>query len=487
MMAGQKLVQVKGVGVVAFPASMPDEQIAGHIQSHRQRISQPALQPAVAPGPGLDPRLSAVAKQFPRLSPYLSDVHIQQGTKSPNDDRGLEFYPPWESQNPNPGKITLELFDSLQGAALTTALGGDLLHYLGGENPQTKKPIDSDYWKMKQAVLNARTPQQDALDRRIYEQARKNEGEVRSYPDWLQQSRIDAYIRGYVTPEIGGRYPDEWRRQGMYNAPAMRDAVEQIKRYVTSPATPAAVPPKRGGAGGATNEFPPALERVRDAVGMRFAAGQPEIDGRGQNEIATVGEHEPHTVVIRDPERFKQGPRQVEGHELIHLWRNNLPGPLQKAALPDNPSRPYDISGIDALRKKGYTLATIPQEQAATIVQTYIADPSQRARLQAWIDDLNSTPLSVMNPTEPDQKGINTTVRPPAPPVEAYEGGGRGTGIRDQGSVFRGQVSGVRGQGSGFRGQNTIRTLREEASKRRGKPGGNTVIAGGPGIAGGPR
>ncbi len=184
-----------------------------------------------------DPRLSAVAQAFPRLAPYLSNVRVQQGTKAAGDDRGLEFYPPWESENPNPGKITLELFDKMQGPELTGALGGDLLHYIGSRDPKTGKPIDPQYWAMKQAVMKARTPQQDAMDRREYENAKKNEGEARSYQDWLEQSRIDAYIRGYVTPVLGGKYPDEWRKQGQYNSPVMKQAVEKIRQYVTTPDT----------------------------------------------------------------------------------------------------------------------------------------------------------------------------------------------------------------------------------------------------------
>ena len=187
----------------------------------------------------LDPRLAEVAKAYPRLTPFLSKVQIQQGQKSnPNDDRGLEFYPPWESENPNPGKITLQLFDKMQGPQLTSALGGDLLHYLGSVDPATGKPVDPQYYAMKEQVLNARTPEQEKVDKAMYAHAVHNGGEKRSYKDWLQQSRIDAYIRGYVTPEIGGRYPDEWRRNGWYNAPQMKKAVESIRKYVTSEAAP---------------------------------------------------------------------------------------------------------------------------------------------------------------------------------------------------------------------------------------------------------
>lgn len=207
---------------------------------------QAKLQPAQPPKPAhkksaeptMDSRLSAVQAAFPRLSPHLKNVMIRQGKKGPNDDRVLEFYPPWESRNPSPGKITLELYDKMEGPALTNALGGDLLHYLGGIDPKTSKPIDPEYFKMKRAVIAARTPGQIAMDQRVYQEAVKNEGEKRSIDDWMQQSRADAYIRGYVTPEIGGKHPDEWRTQGHYKHPDMLKAVEDIKKYVTSSAEP---------------------------------------------------------------------------------------------------------------------------------------------------------------------------------------------------------------------------------------------------------
>ncbi len=196
-------------------------------------------QPVTQAPPETDPRLAEVAKAYPRLKPFLSKVQIQQGQKTnPSDDRGLEFYPPWESENPNPGKITLELYDKMDGNALTSALGGDLLHYLGGVDPSTGKPVDPQYYAMKQEVLNARTPQQENVDKAMYAQAVHSGAEKRSYQNWLQQSRIDAYIRGYVAPEMGGRYPDEWRAHGWYNAPQMKVAVDAIKKYVTTESEP---------------------------------------------------------------------------------------------------------------------------------------------------------------------------------------------------------------------------------------------------------
>lgn len=162
--------------------------------------------------------------------------------------------------------------------------------------------------------------------------------------------------------------------------------------------------------------IPPAVQRIQDAVGAEFKLGKPLPDGG----VASVGEHEARTVEINDPQKFAQGPQQTKAHEITHLWQNSLPGKTQTAIPPDNPKAPYDLSNIDQLRTKGHTLATIPREQAAAIVQTYTADPSQRKRLQPWIDDMNRTPLSIMMPTGPQDKTINRNVRPPIPPLEGY-------------------------------------------------------------------
>ena len=168
-------------------------------------------------------------------------------------------------------------------------------------------------------------------------------------------------------------------------------------------------------------ELPSAVQRIQQAIGVRYVAGPARGGAHHAAAIASVGEHEPHTIEINDPAKFKRGALQTEGHEIVHLWRNNLPGPVQTKALADNPGRPYDISNIDRLRAQGHDLSTVPQEVAATIIQRYIADPASRKHLQVWVDDMNRVPLSVMNATTPSDKTLNTTVRPPTPPIEAWE------------------------------------------------------------------
>lgn len=159
--------------------------------------------------------------------------------------------------------------------------------------------------------------------------------------------------------------------------------------------------------------------RLKDAIGVQVVPGSRR--SAGSDAIASVGVHEPHKVEINDPKRFAQGPQQVMGHEIVHLWMNQLPGPLQKAVPPDDPNHPYDISKVDELRKQGKRLWQLPQEQAAMVVQQWIGNPADRKRLQPWIDDMKTVPLSVEQPTAPDAKTLNMTPRAPLPPMESYQ------------------------------------------------------------------
>ena len=162
--------------------------------------------------------------------------------------------------------------------------------------------------------------------------------------------------------------------------------------------------------------LPPEIARISKAVGAELVQGKPYGDA-----IASVNEGEPHKIEINDPKRFAQSPAQTVGHEVTHLWQGQLPGGIESKILPDNSADPYNIDHIDELRKQGHTMATLPREVGATIVQRYIASPADRPRLQKWIDDMGKTPLSIMQPTGPSDKVINRNVRPPLAPEEGYQ------------------------------------------------------------------
>lgn len=155
-------------------------------------------------------------------------------------------------------------------------------------------------------------------------------------------------------------------------------------------------------------------------------------------QVLTATTSGPYSVDVEAPAIFRAHEPAVVAHEATHEWQLNLP-PSEQAAIPpdDTSSVPamYDISHVATLRAQGKTMKDLPKEEAASIVQNYIEHPAMRAKLQPWIDDLENTPLSALEPTPKDKQlgtlgaalwqrfrglihpeTINTTPRPPGPP-----------------------------------------------------------------------
>lgn len=177
------------------------------------------------PPSDIDAIKARVIAQYPTLEPTVNALRVIWGKSPVADGRKLEFYPPWESDNPMPGGPTLELFKpQMQGNALRDAIAGDSLHYLGAIDPRTGKPIDEQWMGMKRALRQSLTPEQLAVDRRAYEEAKAN-GDNRPFEDWMQDSRTDAYIRGYITPDADNNWRD------VYN-PAQKSLLSGMKNYL---------------------------------------------------------------------------------------------------------------------------------------------------------------------------------------------------------------------------------------------------------------
>lgn len=174
----------------------------------------------------------AISKSYPALQPYVKNLSIQRGTASgPDDDRQLEFYQPWESENPNPGKITTELYNpSLQGQDLQEAVAGDMLHHLGATDPTTNQPVNSDWMGLKQQMIGAMGPDQKSMDQGAYQQEKLNPSyQTGSYDDWMQNNRADAYIRGALFPNQN----PEWQEEGVYT-PAMKEVAKKMQKYLAT-------------------------------------------------------------------------------------------------------------------------------------------------------------------------------------------------------------------------------------------------------------
>ena len=161
--------------------------------------------------------LANARTRYPRLGSFPATA-----SWGPESAPGqLEFYPPWEGRNPTPGLAHVEVYNrGLRGGGLESAVAGDLMHMLGAVDPRTSQPVDRDVFGFKQAYLRTMTPGQRAMDQRAYAQS----GDPRPFDDWMQQSRLDAHLRGYLFPDER----DEWRLGGNYT-PDQAALLEQLR------------------------------------------------------------------------------------------------------------------------------------------------------------------------------------------------------------------------------------------------------------------
>jgi hypothetical protein len=171
-----------------------------------------------------------IAKNYPALAPYLDKLAIMRGTPSgPEDDRQLEFYQPWDSENPNPGKLTTELFNKdLKDQDLQETIAGDMLHHLGSVDPTTGQPVDPHWMDMKRKMIAARGGPQTSMDDEAYQQEKANPAyQTAPFEDWMQNNRSDAYIRGALFPKQN----PEWQHPGVYS-PEMQAVGAQMRDYL---------------------------------------------------------------------------------------------------------------------------------------------------------------------------------------------------------------------------------------------------------------
>lgn len=139
----------------------------------------------------------------------------------------LEFYQPWETYNPHFGRPYLEVYDkNLKGKALQDMLAADTLHYLGAAQPNGI-PVDPAWSIMKKNFARAMSPAAEKINKSEYADEQKN-GEKRTFDEWMQQSRIDAYLRGALFPDIN----PEWQREGLYST-KQKDIIDSMRKYIS--------------------------------------------------------------------------------------------------------------------------------------------------------------------------------------------------------------------------------------------------------------
>ena len=172
-----------------------------------------------------------MATVFGKYQALNRNKDIFSVTQAPqtNDGRQLEYYPPWERDNPQPGKATVELYNTKESPeVMQNLVAGDMMHYMGSVDPRNNQTVDPTFRALKTELLQNLTPQQLAVDREAYERDKRFYGEnPPSFEDWMDFSRGDAYIRGYLTPDAH----DEWRKRGGYT-PKQKDILEKLRTYM---------------------------------------------------------------------------------------------------------------------------------------------------------------------------------------------------------------------------------------------------------------
>lgn len=155
------------------------------------------------------------------------------------DDRQLEFYPPWERDNPRPGKATVQVFNqNLSPKQIQDVVVADAMHYFGAVDPRNNKPVDPTFWKLKQQFGQSITPEQQAIDRRAYERAQAGEfgkPEKRPYDEWMNIHRLDQYLGAPLLPE-GSENRRDWMSGMTQEQLVLLDLMKQyLKRGSIAP------------------------------------------------------------------------------------------------------------------------------------------------------------------------------------------------------------------------------------------------------------
>lgn len=179
------------------------------------------VEPMVAPN---DPDITQRIKQKFKATAAHDLVVVDSRAKGMTDGRKVEFYPPDERDNPNPGKLTVEVFDpSLRGEDLDNIVAADFLHYLGKNDPVL---ID-----LRQQFAMSLTSEQKQIDRDAYRRAQSGEfgdPEERSFDEWFETHRLDQYLGAMLLPE-GSSDRREWMS---IMTPKQRGILDRIEHYL---------------------------------------------------------------------------------------------------------------------------------------------------------------------------------------------------------------------------------------------------------------
>ena len=184
-----------------------------------------------SPGVQIEPKTQSEGLRPPTKTPeeftfdFTQEIEfniVEDPNLATTGSGAVEFLGPDEPQNPTPGIPTIAILDkkrfeaSFGEGGRESAILGEKLHFL----PE----VDVEFAKMRRDFEKTLTPEQLAVDERVYQEVVDAGRENRSFEQWFEVSRLDAYLRGFIAPDKA----DEWRRQKVYT-PEQVELLEKAK------------------------------------------------------------------------------------------------------------------------------------------------------------------------------------------------------------------------------------------------------------------
>jgi hypothetical protein len=216
------------------------QKALGGVQGQTQQPSaqQPQQAPASPTATG-DPAITAVLQQVLKQYPGLAKNFNAQNTLAvmASGDRaqrglkergGLEFWPPSEAgsadfPSPAPGKNVLEVYDpkmAANPAGLRQAVYGDLMHGM---------TADPNWANLRGQFMQNFTPEEIARQ----QQHKTWWEDVNGSKGPAGNPTYDAYIRGWIADEGGGKQGQQESKGTMYS-PQQVQELQQMQDYLNT-------------------------------------------------------------------------------------------------------------------------------------------------------------------------------------------------------------------------------------------------------------
>ena len=200
-----------------------------------QQPQQVSTSPAVTGDPAIMAVLQQVLKQYPGLAKNFNPgdtlgvlANGDRATRGIKERGGLEFWPPTENGTPDfpspaPGKNVLEVYDpKLENdpVALKQAVYGDLMHGM---------VADPNWASLRGQFMQNFTPEEIARQ----QQHQTWWDDVNKSKDPVGSPTYDAYIRGWLADEGGGKQGQQESKNTMYS-PQQLQELQQMQDYLNT-------------------------------------------------------------------------------------------------------------------------------------------------------------------------------------------------------------------------------------------------------------